>query len=920
MNSTIIVTSADSKFFELVQGTILSIREKPQGYSVDIGFFDVGLTPEQLQWMSQYVDYIVEPIWNYEPPDSSNYPNYFKALLSRPFLPEYFPGYEVYIWIDADAWVQDWSAIESLIQGALLKGFSIVPQLLDTMLNPNPLSLTNFLYSLYLNSSLDLDYGIESDNLYIRPFLNVGVLSMTQRSVVIESWKKNVNQAILRGALNTFTDQVTVNKAIYKDLGVEHVSLLPIRCNWTVHSILPLWDPLRKLWVEPWYPYGPIGILHLTTSGVKQKTTHIVQTPEGSKVEASLRYPLGQMSPIKRYDYVSPGQRRIYLDYSFPLMTVVDPSSHPWPYVRKEIPHLSHADLRQPLIGFVSRDEAHILYNTALKFQGKPALEIGCWLGWSTAHLASGGVVLDVVDPALANPQIYESVDQSLRLAGVRSNVNLYPGHSPEKAEEIAREKNRRWSLIYIDGNHDAPAPLLDAQVADRYAAEDALILFHDLASPDVAEGLNYLRARGWNTMIYQTMQIMGVAWRGNVQPVEHIPDPAVDWTLPEHLKGYPVCNLELLRVLEKVKAFTLLGFERLWNLYTLAKRVCQEDIPGNFVECGVCRGGSSALLAWVIKNYSRRPRKVYAFDTFSGMPQPTEVDRDYRGVFANDTPYGAGALGAPVSENLEVISRELGVWDLIVPVQGLFADTLPAYRDQVGEIALLHADADWYQSTMDIFSNLYSKVYPKGLVQVDGYRDWQGCRKAIHDFEQQIGVFFRMHNVYEALGYQEIEADSWLSPAWFSPSENIPIVKNTDSLTEATLPQGIHLSKFNVVLFPYWELETEQLAEELEKLLEQILLGPNPKNYALILPGDPDPQLANQTLEMVVGNVILKLMEKGEEVAEEPLCSVVSGLNPWQWERLIQHMNYRYPLKRERFPKGLRPAVQKLPVLLIAQ
>ena len=103
MNSTIVVTSADSKFFELVQGTILSIREKPQGYSVDIGFFDVGLTPEQLQWMSQYVDYIVEPIWNYEPPDSSNYPNYFKALLSRPFLPEYFPGYEVYIWIDADA-------------------------------------------------------------------------------------------------------------------------------------------------------------------------------------------------------------------------------------------------------------------------------------------------------------------------------------------------------------------------------------------------------------------------------------------------------------------------------------------------------------------------------------------------------------------------------------------------------------------------------------------------------------------------------------------------------------------------------------------------------------------------------------------------------------------------------------------------
>ena len=73
-------------------------------------------------------------------------------------------------------------------------------------------------------------------------------------------------------------------------------------------------------------------------------------------------------------------------------MTAIDPGPHPWPYLRKEVPHLCTADLRQPTIGFVSRDEAHILYNTALKLKGKNALEIGCWLGWSTAHLAAGGV------------------------------------------------------------------------------------------------------------------------------------------------------------------------------------------------------------------------------------------------------------------------------------------------------------------------------------------------------------------------------------------------------------------------------------------------------------------------------------------------------------------------------------------------
>ncbi|MFT0743552.1 class I SAM-dependent methyltransferase [Synechococcus sp. RC10B2] len=897
MNSTIIVTSADSKFFELVQGTILSIREKPQGYYLDIGFLDTGCTPEQLQWISQYVDHIVEPSWNYNVPNSSSQPSYLKALVSRPFLPKYFPGYEVYIWIDADAWLQDWFAIELLTLGARRKGFSIVPELVAKHVNRFWMQTwITWHYHKYFHHT-------EFNRLEIEPLLNAGVFSGARQSIHWSTWARRIEQAMSRH-LDLWTDQFALNVSIYKDLGLDRVELLPLSCNWLAHYQLPLWDPQRKLWVDPFPPHDPIGVIHLTAD-VKTRLTHIVLTTEGFKVEASLRYPDKNSLPIKRYDYVSPYQRRIHLDYSFPLMTAVDPNCHPWPYLRKEVPHLWHTDLRQPTIGFVSRDEAHILYNTALKFQGKPALEIGCWLGWSTAHLAAGGVVLDVVDPALTNPQIYESVDQSLRSAGVRSNVNLYPGYSPEKVEEIAQENDRRWSLIYIDGNHDAPAPLRDAQVAERYAAEDALVLFHDLASPDVAEGLNYLRDRGWNTMIYQTMQIMGVAWRGNVQPVEHIPDPNMDWTLPEHLKEYPVCNLELSRVLEKVKAFTLLGFERLWNLYLLAKRVCQEDIPGNFVECGVYKGGSSTLLAWVIKNYSRRPRKVYAFDTFAGMPQPTEVDRDYRGVFANNTPYGAGALGAPISENLEVISKELGVWDLIVPVQGLFADTLPAYRDQVGEIALLHADADWYQSTVDIFHHLYSQVNSQGFIQIDDYGHWQGCRDAVHDFEQEIQAFFRLHSID-------------YSGVWVSLSENLPIVRDSSTVT---LPQaGIRLSKFNVVLFPYWEMETEQLIQELEQLLQQILISPNPKDYALILLGDPSPQLANETLEIAAGNVTLKLMEEGREISEEPFCSLVSGLNAWQWERLIQHMNYRYPLKRERFPQGLRPAVQKLPVLLIAQ
>ena len=67
------------------------------------------------------------------------------------------------------------------------------------------------------------------------------------------------------------------------------------------------------------------------------------------------------------------------------------------------------------------------------------------------------------------------------------------------------------------------------------------MVLFHDLVSPDVAAGLAVMRDAGWRTMLYQTMQIMGVAWRGDVEPVRHQPDPAICWTLPRHLRGYEV-------------------------------------------------------------------------------------------------------------------------------------------------------------------------------------------------------------------------------------------------------------------------------------------------------------------------------------------------------------------------------------------
>lgn len=249
-------------------------------------------------------------------------------------------------------------------------------------------------------------------------------------------------------------------------------------------------------------------------------------------------------TPFTDRDYVAPGLRVVVPDAHFPHMRAGDRLSHPWKYLRREVPHRWYVDDRFPLMGFMNRDEATILHNVALQFTGMPALEIGAWLGWSTCHLALAGVRLDVIDPAHADPDFRAIVEQSLAGCGVLANVNLTTGRSPEAVAELAAARGEPWSLFVIDGDHEGPAPELDARACLPHAATDCAFVFHDLASPSVAAGLRLLEREGFHVLVYQTQQIIGLAWRGRVKPVEHIPDPEVAWQLPHHLVGLPVSGV----------------------------------------------------------------------------------------------------------------------------------------------------------------------------------------------------------------------------------------------------------------------------------------------------------------------------------------------------------------------------------------
>jgi predicted O-methyltransferase YrrM len=402
-----------------------------------------------------------------------------------------------------------------------------------------------------------------AEKLVFAPSFNPGVFAMHHNAPHWDAWRQYLELGLSRVDPNADVSRLVAQASFNAAVNLEGYlcELLPCTHNWLAYLAQPCWEVTTNRFIEPSPPHAAIGILHLsrikpeqtlsvrlTYHGVTQFVVDAGLTLEAqealtaaqrtflSEVEAfNAQVEAARSAAPRETDYVSAGLARVAPDACFPHMVVGDKAHCLWNFLRREVPHRWYVDRRFPGTGFLNRDEAHILYNVAIQFRGRRALEVGCWMGWSTCHLALAGVLLDVVDPVLADERFYKSVSASLEAAGVADRVNLVAGSSPQAVHELAQRDGRKWSLLFIDGAHDGAAPLNDTMAGEQHAEADAAFVFHDLVCPDVTAALRYLKDRGWHTRVYQTMQIMGIAWRGNVVPVDHVPDPTVAWTMPEH-------------------------------------------------------------------------------------------------------------------------------------------------------------------------------------------------------------------------------------------------------------------------------------------------------------------------------------------------------------------------------------------------
>ena len=388
----------------------------------------------------------------------------------------------------------------------------------------------------------------------------------------------------------------------------------------------------------------------------------------------------------------------------------------------------------------------------------------------------------------------------------LKGKIHYYLAN-PDKREAIARRGQERCLRDYsmekravefdaiIRKHLNKPDTRTDLVSELKLQAEHALtenrvqdafnIIIKAKALKKPLQSLDLLRAQ-----CFLKMNIPDAAIQALLEETRFFPDNLEARKLLDSLQSTTAVNpgstandSEFQMILSKIRPFTMLGEARLYNLYSLAKFVCENNIPGNFVECGVAAGGSSALLAYVIKKYSFQPRRLFSFDSFSGMPRPTDND-SHQGIDAESTGWGTGTCSAP-EESVIDLCRKLGVEDVLTTIKGYFEETLPKMRDWVGMVALLHMDGDWYESTKAILDNLYDRLVNCAYVQVDDYGYWDGCRKAIHEFANARSLQFAITQI-DGTGVWFIKPDT------FKINQMVPQSLFDDFIQDDPVPQGI--------------------------------------------------------------------------------------------------------------------------------
>lgn len=278
---TLVVSGADEAYFPLLDELISSLLQwEPRPFAA-IACLDVGLAPQSRIALERRVAHVVEPRPDL-PIDAARCAEQpgLRARTAKPFLPRYFPGYDIYLWIDADAWVQKRFAIDWYI-GAAAQGF---------------LAAATHVHAAYLTDPGTVNWRKERMAGYFGQesvarirwdmYLNSGVVALRADAPHWSVWAASFARGLEATGGKIITDQTALNQAVWME-GLP-VCPLPAVCNWLTHLAFPAFHAVRGCFAEPVAPAHDIGILHLTNHAAR---TEQYELRDGSARRMSLRFP-----------------------------------------------------------------------------------------------------------------------------------------------------------------------------------------------------------------------------------------------------------------------------------------------------------------------------------------------------------------------------------------------------------------------------------------------------------------------------------------------------------------------------------------------------------------------------------------------------------------------------------------------------
>ena len=266
MKENTIVSLADEKYFNLLEELIESIKSFPESNNTAICILDAGLNQNQIDKIKNKVDEIKKAEWDIEVSALKvRGKEWLKSQVSRAFLPKYFPNYKKYLWIDCDAWVNDWSSVELYFKAcnkgklgitqSIGPGYRVLSKVKWLLGKIAIVKSQNFKHAVSSKISMQ-----KARKLAFAPHINIGVFSLEKDSKCWEVWQNNLKETIKHGRIFG-SEGLAINLSVYVD-NVD-TEFLPVRCNWITSHLLPKFDEDNKEFVEPFLPNNKIGIMHL---------------------------------------------------------------------------------------------------------------------------------------------------------------------------------------------------------------------------------------------------------------------------------------------------------------------------------------------------------------------------------------------------------------------------------------------------------------------------------------------------------------------------------------------------------------------------------------------------------------------------------------------------------------------------------